>query len=92
MLASNATPNADPLPERLLTLAERISRSLAVARALIIAGRTVELAGIQDAIGMLCAKTLDLPSAQGRQMLPQLHELHAQIDSLSQAMHQRPTG
>jgi len=44
------------------------------------------MSGIQDGIGVLCAKTLDLSQLQGRQMLPALYELTAQIDSLSQAM------
>ena len=80
----SAEPEAPP--ERLVTLAERLIRTLAVGRALVVAGRTVDMSGIQDGIGVLCAKTLDLSQRQGRQMLPALYELTAQIDSLSQAM------
>jgi hypothetical protein len=50
----------------------------------------VDLSGIQDGIGLLCAKTLDLPRADARLLLPALHEVMAQIDSLSRAL--RPPG
>jgi hypothetical protein len=81
----DSTENEAP-PERLVTLAERLIRTLAVGRALVVAGRTVDMSGIQDGIGVLCAKTLDLSQPQGRQMLPALYELTAQIDRMSQAM------
>ena len=87
MFAADAeTAETEAPPERLVTLAERLIRTLAVGRALVVAGRTVDMSGIQDGIGVLCAKTLDLSQPQGRQMLPALYELTAQIDSLSQAM------
>jgi|SRR5271156_6671007 len=74
-------------PERLAALAERLARTLAVARALVLSNRTVELAGLQDGIGALCAQTLDLPPAEARLMVPVLHELTAQIDALTAALH-----
>jgi hypothetical protein len=79
-------PLPDVVPHQLTLLAERLSRTLAVARALALAGRHVDLAGIQDGIGLLCAKTLDLPRPEARRLVPALHELMAQIDSLSVAM------
>ncbi|MEJ0045981.1 MAG: hypothetical protein WDN04_07560 [Rhodospirillales bacterium] len=84
MFAAEAEP--DVPPERLVTLAERLIRTLAVGRALVVSGRTVDMSGIQDGIGVLCAKTLDLSHRQGRLMLPSLLELAAQVDSLTQAM------
>ena len=87
MHAADAQQTATEAPPLLLiTLAERLSRTLAVARALILAGRAVELAGIEDGIGMLCAKTLDLPSEQARPMLPALFEMRVQVDSLIAAL------
>jgi hypothetical protein len=83
-------PLPDTVPQQLALLAERLSRTLAVARALSMAGRHVDLSGIQDGIGLLCAKTLDLPRADARLLLPALHEVMAQIDSLSRAL--RPPG
>ena len=73
-------------PETLAALADRINNSLAVARALVLAGRTVDLGGLQDGIGVLCAKTLDLPGDEGRRMLPLLHETLAQLDSMARAL------
>jgi hypothetical protein len=80
------TPLPDVVPQQLSLLAERLARTLAVARALAIAGRQVDLAGIQDGVGLLCAKTLDLPRTEARRLLPALHELLAQIDSLRMAL------
>ncbi len=68
--------------ERLLTLAARLTRTVAVARALIAAGRVVDLTGLEDGVGLLCAKTLDLDRLDARQILPALLELTAQIDGL----------
>ena len=71
---------------QLITLAERLGRTAAVARALILAGRTVELAGIEDGVGLLCAKTLDLQRDEAREILPVLHALLAQLTSLTTAI------
>jgi hypothetical protein len=76
--------------EQLIVLAERLGRTAAVARALIISGRRVDLSGIEDGIGMLCAKTLDLPPEQAREVLAALHALLAQLTSLTAAL--RPPG
>jgi|GEM_PF-3218582 len=79
-----------PLPEteapevspRLTILAERLARTIGVARALAQRGRTVDLNGIQDGVGMLCAQTLDLPLSHGRLMLPMLRDVVTQVDAL----------
>ena len=75
-------PRCDAPTRSLRVLAERLSRTLAVARALALAGRHVDLTGIEDGVGLLCAKTLDLDRPDARVMLPSLFELVAQIDSL----------
>ena len=69
--------------DRLATLAERLSRTVAVARGLTAANRQVDLAGFEDGVGLLCAKTLDLDFTESRRLLPALLELRAQIDGLS---------
>jgi hypothetical protein len=71
----------------LIVLAERLGRTAAVARALILAGRTVELAGIEDGVGLLCAKTLDLPRDQARHVLPSLYAVLEQLTLLTAALH-----
>ena len=75
---------------QLVTLCERLTRTAAVARALVVAGRHVDLAGLQDGVGLLCAKTLDLPREQGREMLPTLHTVLAQMTSLTAALQAAP--
>ena len=72
--------------DRLATLAERLSRTVAVARGLTAACRLVDLTGLQDGVGVLCAKALDLDPAQSRRLVPALLELRAQIDNLSTTM------
>jgi hypothetical protein len=75
---------------RLTALAERLGRTAAVARALVLAGRTVELAGFEDGVGMLCASAMDTPREEARGALPALHALLAEIASLTEAL--RRTG
>jgi hypothetical protein len=68
---------------RLMSLASRLTRTVAVARALVAADRMVDLAGFEDGVGLLCAKALDLDRPCSRQMVPAMLELLAQIDGLS---------
>ncbi len=74
----------------LIDVAARLGRTLAVARGLVLAGRRVELTGIDDGVGLLCAKTLDLASPDGRDVLPHLYELLAQVDRLVVALRENP--
>jgi hypothetical protein len=84
--AESAAQAAGATRARLLQLADRLTRTVSVARALIASGRTVDLNGLQDGIGLLCAKALDLPREESRQMLPAMLELGAQMDRLSLAV------
>jgi hypothetical protein len=70
----------------LVALSERIALTLSVARGLTIAGREVQLAGLQDGIGLLCAQALDLRLEDARALRPALAEMLAQVDSLSLAI------
>jgi hypothetical protein len=72
--------------QRLTQLAERLARSMALSRALARSGRTVDLRGIDDGVGQLCAQALDLPADEGRRLLPVLHELLGQVDALTTAL------
>ena len=73
--------------DRLGELASRLSRTLALARALIQSGRTLDLTGVDDGVGLLCAQTLDLPTEAARALLPALRDVLAQLDQLSLALH-----
>lgn len=63
-------------------LAEQVRRTVATARALAGSGRRVDLAGLDQAVGLLCAKTLDLPPNQGRLARPHLAAILAELDLL----------
>ena len=81
-------PVAGPAPrQRLGDLAARLSCTLALARALIQSGRTLDLTGVEDGVGLLCAQMLDLPMDEARELLPALHDLLWQLDQVSVAVH-----
>jgi hypothetical protein len=66
--------------------ADELTRTVDVARALAEAGRAIDLAGLDDQIGLLCAKSLDLQPDEGRRMRPRLIVLAASIEALSNAL------
>ena len=74
-------------PPRLSELAERLARTVGLARALVQGGRHLDLTGIDDGVGVLCAQTLDLPPDQARSMLPLLWGVREQVSSLTAALH-----
>ena len=74
-----------PLAE-LRAFADDVTQTLGVARGLVEAGRSVDLVGLEDQIGLLCAKALDLPSTEGRAMRGDLIALLARVESLSVAL------
>ena len=75
------TPPADPLALQ-QALAEQVQRIVAISRALAGSGRRVDLSGLDGAVGLLCAKTLDLPPDQGRLARPQLAAILTELDLL----------
>jgi tRNA U34 5-methylaminomethyl-2-thiouridine-forming methyltransferase MnmC len=74
------------------TMAEAAFGTLRLARALVEARRPVDLAGLQDSIGRLCAASLDLPPEQGRALRPQLAAVLGELDALEQAMQRAGKG
>ena len=67
-------------------LAGGLGRTLRIARALLEADRLVSLDGLQPAVGLLCARALDLPPDLGRAMAPALADLLADMDALIAAL------
>ena len=63
-----------------------VTQTLSVARGLVEAGRYVDLAGLEDQVGLLCAKALDLPPAEGRAIRADLIALLARVEALSGAL------
>jgi hypothetical protein len=87
-----------PALHELRAFADGVTQTLGVARGLIEAGRDLDLSGLEDQVGLLCAKALDLAPAEGRSMRNDLVAVLARLDALSIAMvhardaspHQRP--
>jgi hypothetical protein len=46
----------------------------------------VDLSGLEGMVGLLCARVLDLPPAQGRGLRPLLASLLAELDELNGAL------
>ncbi len=82
--APSSMPN--PIVETAEALADGVSATLRVARGLIAGHRQVELAGLDAMVGLLCARTLDLPPEQGRALRPRLLLLLAELDGLTGAL------
>ena len=81
----HSTATSAPLRE-LRAFADGVTQTLSVARGLVEAGRHVDLAGLEDQIGLLCAKALDLPPAEGRAVRDDLIALLARVEALSGAL------
>lgn len=82
---------ASPLAE-LRAYADGVAQMLGVARSLVDLGRAVELAGLEDQVGLVCAKALDLPRDEGRVMRGELVALLARLDGLSVALRRAHEG
>jgi hypothetical protein len=94
MLLPNAKPHGlENLAERRVSaLAERLSHTLGIACALAESGRHVDLSGIEDGVGMLCAQTLDLPTGHAHVMVPMLREVLSRVNRLTLLLEQSGTG
>ena len=66
-----------------VTMTEGLRQSLRLARALAGQNRPVELDGMQDGIGLVCAKALDLAPSDGRVLRIALIALREELDQLS---------
>jgi len=87
----NAFPQPAYLPEQhVAELGSRIARTLGVARALAQSGRQLDLRGIEDGVGRLCAQTLDLPPRDAHSMVFMLREILAQVDALTEILAHGP--
>jgi hypothetical protein len=67
-------------------LAEGLRRTTDLARALAEAGRAIDLTGLEHDVGLLCAKSLDLPPDEGRRVRPQLIALSGAMEALSRVL------
>lgn len=65
-------------------LGDGVIAMIRTARALAAARRPIDLAGLDNMIGIYCAKTLDLPLPEGRKVRERLQCLEAEIGLLAQ--------
>lgn len=88
-LASGMPPPDAPLTT-VCALADAVRATLRLARGLLASGRQIDLAGLHDMIGLLCARSLDLAPEHGRAMRPRLIDLLAELDALGAALTEAP--
>ena len=67
-------------------MADGLVRTITIARLLVENGRTVDMAGLDRGVGLLCAKALDLPPEAGRTLRPQLMMVLAEANQLTEAI------
>lgn len=82
-----AAPSRQPAAEQ---EAESVAAMLRLARGMLGSGRRVDLAGLDQMVGRLCARCLDLPPEEGREMRPRLAALLAEIDALNATLSSPP--
>jgi hypothetical protein len=81
---SNSDPRA-PL-RAAEAAADRLARLLRVSRTLAEAQRAIDITGFDGLVGRLCAQSLDLPPADGRQIRLHLIALLGDLTRLEQAV------
>jgi hypothetical protein len=69
-------------PAQVMARLESIGGALSVARGLVRARRHIDLRGLENDVGQLCAACLDLPPEHGRAIRPRLQALLAELDAL----------
>ena len=69
---------------------ERLSDTIALARVLVQSGAAVDLAGLDQEVGDLCAGAIALPRAEARDMASPLSDLLAELEQLERVMERRP--
>lgn len=72
--------------DALRTCADQVSRTLAIARNLVQAGKQVDLTGLDAELGFVCARALDLPPEEGRVARPILMMLRSELEALADAI------
>ncbi len=69
--------------DRALMLLQSVGGTLKMARALAAVRRPVDLAGLAENVGLLCAACLDLPPELGRALRPGLIGVLGELDALA---------
>lgn len=86
------TPEADPRLPILRAQLAGLLATLHLAHALNGSGERIDLTGLDDQVGRLCASALDLPPAAGRTLRSDIVLLGLKISELSSALRAQPPG
>jgi hypothetical protein len=65
---------------------EAMDGTLVMARALVEGGRRIDLAGLEQEAGRLCAAVITLDVAEAKPLRPALEALRRQVDGLSASL------
>ncbi len=79
-------PHAYDAVTEVTALSHAVRHTVEMAAGLTNAGRRVDLAGLDHAVGLLCAKALDMPAVDGRAARAGLVALLTELDALSLAL------
>lgn len=82
-------PHAYDAVTEVTALSEAVRHTVEMAAGLTSGGRRVDLAGLDHAVGLLCAKALDLLAVDGRSARAGLVALLTELDALSLALRTR---
>ena len=66
-----------------MAMAKQAHGLVAVSRAMFASGRRVELAGLDGAVGLVCAKAIDLPPGEAWLVREELVRLAAELAELA---------
>ena len=82
LLSPGGTPDYDPEAE-ILALSAQTARMIAVAQTLVASQRYIDVQGLQDHVGLLCAKALDLSPSRTGFLKLELKRLSSALDELT---------
>ena len=83
----NTASDFDAVALRTVTaIGDGLAAAICIARVLVENGRTIDLTGLDRGVGLLVAKTLDLPLEQGRSLRPFLTALRDEAERLTAAL------
>ena len=71
---------------RTRSLAGGVMNTVRLSRALVDGQRQVDLAGLDNVVGLLCAKALDLAPEIGRMLIPELYAVLEEVQVLTEAI------
>ena len=74
------------LVNAVIALADGVATTIRIARALSDAQRPIDLTGLDNVVGLLCARMLDLPLEHGRALRHRLAMLDGELNALAAAL------